>query len=43
VERTLAWLNRFCRLTVRDERRADLHQACLSLGCALVCWHALTR
>ena len=43
VERTLAWLNRFRRLTVRYERRADLHQAFLSLGCALICWQALTR
>ena len=43
VERTLAWLNRFRRLTVRYERRADLHQAFLSLGCALICWRILTR
>jgi transposase len=41
VERTLAWLNRFRRLTVRYERRADLHQAFLTLGCALICFHAL--
>ena len=41
VERTLAWLNRFRRLTVRYERRADLHQAFLSIGCALICWHFL--
>jgi IS5 family transposase len=43
VERTLAWLNRFRRLTVRYERRADIHQAFLSLGCALICWHVLDR
>jgi IS5 family transposase len=43
VERTLAWLNRYRRLTVRYERRADLHQAFLSLGCALICWQALNR
>jgi IS5 family transposase len=43
VERTLAWLNRFRRLTVRYERRADIHQAFLSLGCALICWQALNR
>lgn len=42
VERTLAWLNRFRRLTVRDERRADIQQAFLTLGCALICWHALS-
>ncbi len=38
VERTLSWLNRFRRLTVRYERRDDIHQAFLSLGCALICW-----
>lgn len=41
VERTLAWLNQFRRLTVRYERRADIHQAFLTLGCALICWNAL--
>ena len=38
VERTLSWLNRFRRLKVRYERRADIHQAFLDLGCALICW-----
>jgi transposase len=41
VERTLAWLNHFRRLRVRDERRADIHQAFLTLGCALLCLKAL--
>lgn len=41
VERTLAWLNRYRRLTVRYERRADIHQAFLTLGCALICFNAL--
>jgi len=41
VERTPAWLNRFRRLKVRYERRADIHEAFLSLGCALVCWRVL--
>jgi transposase len=41
VERTLAWLNRFRRLTIRYERRADLHQAFLELGGALICWNFL--
>jgi IS5 family transposase len=40
-ERTLAWLNRFRRLTVRYERRADIHQAFLTLGCCLICFNAL--
>jgi transposase len=37
VERTLAWLARYRRLLVRYERRADIHEAFLYLGCALVC------
>jgi len=41
VERTLAWLNHFRRLRVRDERRGDIHQAFLTLGCALICFKAL--
>ena len=41
VERTLAWLNRYRRLTVRYERRADIHQAFLTLGCCLICWSRL--
>jgi transposase len=41
VERTHAWLHRFRRLTVRYERRADVHQAFLTLGCALICWNYL--
>lgn len=43
VERTLAWLNRFRRLRVRDERRADIHQAFLTLGCALICFTKLQK
>jgi transposase len=43
MERTLAWLGRYRRLKVRYERRADIHQAFLSLGCALVCWNFLQR
>lgn len=37
VERTLAWLHRFRRLTIRYERLEELHQAFLDLGCALIC------
>ena len=43
VERTLAWLNRYRRLTVRDERRADIHHAFLTLGCCLICFNALQQ
>jgi transposase len=41
IERTLAWLNRCRRLTIRYERRADIHQAFLTLGCCLICFNAL--
>ena len=37
----LAWLHRFRRLTVRYERRADVHQAFVTLGCVLICWNYL--
>jgi transposase len=41
VERTFAWLHHFKRLLVRYERRADIHQALLALGCCLVCFRRL--
>ena len=41
VERTLAWLRQFRRLRVRDERRADIHKAFLSIGCSLICFRRL--
>src|SRR6202050_3218822 len=41
VERTFAWLNQFRRLRVRYEKRADIHEAFLSLRCALICWNTL--
>ena len=41
IERTRAWLHRCRRLTVRYERRSDLHQAFLTLGCCLICFNAL--
>jgi len=41
VERTLAWLNRYRRLTIRYERRVDIHQAFVTLGCALICFNHL--
>ena len=37
IERTFAWLHNFRRLRTRSEPRAELHQAFLHLGCALIC------
>jgi len=41
VERTIAWLHQFRRLRVGYERRADIHQAFLTLGCILICFRTL--
>ena len=43
VERTFAWLNQFRRLRVRYDKRADIHEAFLSLGCVMICWHTLRK
>jgi transposase len=43
VERAMAWLHQFRRLRVRDERRRDIHEAFLSLGCSLLCFNAIQR
>jgi transposase len=37
VERTLSWLHQFRRLRIRYERRADIHQAFLTIACVLIC------
>jgi Transposase DDE domain len=41
VERTFAWLHHFKRLLVRYDRRAEIHEAFLALGCCLVCFRRL--
>jgi len=41
VERTLSWLHQCRRLRVRYERRPDIHEAFLTLGCVLICWNVL--
>ena len=41
VERTFAWLHQFKRLLVRYERRADIHEAFLAIGCCLICFRRL--
>lgn len=43
VERTIGWLHQFRRLRTRWERRADLHQAFLSLACSIICLRKLRR
>lgn len=43
VERTLAWLSQMRRLRVRYERRDDIHEALVALGCGLITWRAVQR
>ncbi|MHB8644887.1 MAG: IS5 family transposase [Thermomicrobiales bacterium] len=40
-ERDFAWLNQFKRLAVRYERRADIDEGLVHLGCSLICLNAL--
>ena len=42
VERTLSWLHQYRRLRIRFERRDDMHEAFLSLGCILICHNFLS-
>ena len=37
------WLARYRRLTIRYERRADIHLAFTTLACALVCLGQIRR
>ena len=37
VERTISWLHQYRRLRIRYERRDDIHEAFLTIGCSLIC------
>ena len=41
VERTFAWLHKLKRLLVRYDRRQEIHEAFLAIGCCLVCFRRL--
>ena len=43
VERTISRLHQMKRLLVRYERRAEIHEAFLALGCCLICFRRLTN
>lgn len=40
VERTHSWLNRFRRILIRWEKRADTYLAMLHLACGIITWRA---
>ena len=41
VERTLAWLHQFRKFRVRYEKRHDIHEAFLAIGCIFICYNFL--
>jgi hypothetical protein len=41
MNQNFAAIVQFRRLRVGYEKRAELHEAFLFLGCALICWNAL--
>lgn len=43
VEQTLGLLHQFRRLRTRYDRRADVHEAFMSLGCSVICWRRLNH
>lgn len=43
VEAAFHWLFNQRRLRVRYEKRDDIHQAFLIIGCVLICWRRITR
>ena len=40
---TLSWLHQHRRLRIRYERLGDIHEAFLTIGCALICWNMLNH
>ncbi len=43
VEAAFAWLFHQRRLRVRYEKRDDIHQAFLNIGCLLICWNRVWK
>jgi len=41
VERTHSWMNRFRRLLIRWEKKADNYIAMLHLACAIITWRSV--
>ncbi len=41
IERTISWLHQNRRLRIRYEKRDDIHEAFLTIGCIKICWNHL--
>jgi len=43
VERTISWLHQNRRLRIRYEKRPEIHEAFLIIGCIKICWNHLAN
>ena len=43
VEQALALMHQFKRLRVRDDRDENVHEAFMTIACAIICWRRLHR
>ena len=43
VEQTIALWHQFRRPRTRFDKRADIHEAFMKIGCAMICWRRLHR
>lgn len=43
IERSLSWLHQFRRLRIRYERRSDIHNAFMTIGCIFICWSFISN
>jgi transposase len=43
VEQALALMHQFKRLRVRDDRDDAVHEAFMTIACAMICWRRLHR
>ena len=41
VEQSLALMHQFKRLRVRDDRDDEVHEAFMTIACAMICWRRL--
>ena len=41
AEQTIALFHQFRRLRTRFDKRDDIHEAFMSLGCSMICWRRL--
>jgi hypothetical protein len=43
IEQTISLLHQFRRLRTRFDKRDDIHEAFMSLGCTVICWRRLNH